>query len=89
MKTLRLQITGKVQGVWFRESMRAEAERLSVTGWVCNRADGSVEAMIQGPDEAVDTLVAWTRKGPPLARVDQVVQHAGEGQYTRFDKRAG
>ncbi len=58
MKALRLQILGRVQGVWFRESMRHEAERLGVTGWVCNSDDGSVNAMVQGSNEAVDTLLA-------------------------------
>lgn len=89
MKTLHLRITGRVQGVWFRESMRQEADRLGITGWVCNRADGSVEAVIQGVDEAVDALLAWTHKGPPMARVEQVVQRPFQGQYTGFEKRAG
>lgn len=89
MKTLHLRITGKVQGVWFRESMRQEAERLGVAGWVCNRADGSVEAVIQGSEAAVDALLAWTHKGPPMARVEQVVQCPFQGHYTHFEKRAG
>jgi acylphosphatase len=66
MKTLRLQILGRVQGVWFRESMRREAERLGVAGWVRNAPDGSVEAVVQGPDEAVDALIAWAHDGPPM-----------------------
>ena len=88
MKTLHLQITGKVQGVWFRESMRQEAERLGVAGWVRNQADGSVEAVIQGSTEAVDTLLAWAHQGPPQANVEQVTQRAAEGQYTHFEKRS-
>jgi acylphosphatase len=84
METLRLTIQGRVQGVWFRESMRQEAERLGVAGWVCNRPDGSVEAVIQGPIESVNALLDWTRIGPPLARIDHIVQTRAEGQYLDF-----
>lgn len=88
MKTQHLQIEGRVQGVWFRESMRREAERLGVTGWVRNAPDGSVEAMVQGPDEAVDALIEWARIGPPLARVDRVTQKAAQGEFSSFAKRS-
>ena len=73
MQTLHLQILGRVQGVWFRESMRQEAERLGVTGWVCNLPDGSVEAVIQGSTEVVNALLAWTKTGPPMAQVERVI----------------
>lgn len=88
MKTLHLEITGRVQGVWFRESMRREAERLGVTGWVRNRPDGSVEAVAQGAPEAVDALVEWARSGPPQARVERIVQTETDGDYRIFEKRA-
>ena len=68
----RLVISGRVQGVWYRESMRQEALRLGVDGWVRNRADGTVEAVICGPPAQVDALLAWARTGPPLARVSDV-----------------
>jgi acylphosphatase len=68
----RLQITGLVQGVGFRYAMRHEAARLGVSGWVRNRGDGSVEALLQGTVEAVEALTAWARRGPPGSRVDQV-----------------
>lgn len=68
----RLEIRGHVQGVFFRESMRAEAARLGVTGWVRNRKDGSVEAFVQGEKEAVDELETWAQEGPPAARVENV-----------------
>ena len=87
MKTQRLLIHGRVQGVWFRESMRREAERLGVTGWVRNTPDGSVEAVIQGPNTAVDTLIAWARIGPPQARVARIEQTDTQGHYSRFEKR--
>ena len=55
----RLVIRGWVQGVWFRESMRREAEALGVAGWVRNRTDGTVEALVEGTPEAVDAIVHW------------------------------
>ena len=87
MKTLHLQIEGRVQGVWFRESMRREAERLGVTGWVRNAPDGSVEAVVQGADEAVDALIEWARSGPPLARVDRLTHKDAQGEFSSFAKR--
>ena len=87
MKTLHLRIFGRVQGVWFRESMRREAERLGVAGWVRNQPDGSVEAVAQGAPAAVDALVAWARIGPPQARVERIVETETEGHYRVFEKR--
>ena len=66
----RVVVTGRVQGVFFRDSTRREARRRRVSGWVTNRADGSVEAVFEGEPDAVDALVAWTRRGPVRARVD-------------------
>lgn len=87
MRTQRLRVHGRVQGVWFRESMRLEAERLEVTGWVRNAPDGTVEAVIQGAPDAVEALIDWARRGPPLARVDGVDIDEAQGRYTRFVKR--
>ncbi len=84
--TLHLLISGRVQGVWYRESMRLEAERLGVTGWVRNRRDGMVEAVVQGEEKAVNALLAWCRQGPPAARVDKVDATPATGNYTRFDR---
>lgn len=71
-KRVRVQITGRVQGVFFRDSTRQEAQRLGVAGWIRNRADGSVEGVFEGPKESVDQLVAWCEEGPPRAEVDNV-----------------
>jgi len=67
-----LHIVGYVQGVGFRESMRAKAHELGISGWVRNRRDGSVEALLRGAPEAVDALIAWARRGPAMARVTDV-----------------
>jgi acylphosphatase len=65
-------VSGRVQGVWFRESCREEAVRRGVTGWVRNLADGRVEAVFEGEPAAVDGVVAWCQGGPPRARVRNV-----------------
>jgi acylphosphatase len=72
---LHLVIRGRVQGVWFREATRLEAEKLGVRGWVRNCADGSVEAVLEGDAAAVRELEAWCHHGPPAARVLEVVSN--------------
>lgn len=81
--TYHLRAAGRVQGVAFRESMRAEALRLGVHGWVRNCRDGTVEAVVQGPCAAVETIVAWARQGPPAARVTQLTVQAPPAEYAR------
>lgn len=71
---LRLRITGRVQGVWYRGATEAEARRLSVDGWVRNLSDGSVEALIEGERPAVRALADWCRQGPPGAHVRDVAE---------------
>lgn len=68
----RLRITGRVQGVAFRASTVAAARQLGLRGWVANRADGSVEVVVEGDDVAVTALVRWCHEGPPAARVEHV-----------------
>jgi acylphosphatase len=68
----RVVVTGRVQGVFFRDTCREQARRERVGGWVRNRGDGSVEAEFEGPPAAVDRLVAWCRVGPPRADVEAV-----------------
>ena len=77
----RVVVSGRVQGVWFRESCRREAESVGVAGWVRNRADGAVEAVFEGESAPVLALVAWCRTGPPRADVErvEVVDEAPEG----------
>lgn len=86
--TRRLVIRGRVQGVWFRESMRLEAERLGVKGWVANRLDGSVEAIVQGSPAAVEAITRWARRGPEHAHVTEVTSSDASGEFSAFEKRA-
>ena len=85
--TRRLVIRGRVQGVWFRESMRLEAERLGITGWVRNRLDGGVEAVVQGSRDAVEAIERWAHRGPDHAEVADVEVSDAEGDYRSFEKR--
>jgi acylphosphatase len=86
-RTVRMVVRGRVQGVGYRFAALAEAERLAITGWVRNRADGSVEVLAQGPGEAIDALLAWTRRGPPAAKVQSVEGSEGEGMLASFQGR--
>lgn len=85
--TRRLVARGRVQGVWFRESMRIEAEALGITGWVRNRGDGSVEAVVQGTPDAVETITRWARRGPEAAAVASLEVTEADGAFERFEKR--
>jgi acylphosphatase len=80
----RVVVSGRVQGVWYRDSCRAEATRLGVAGWVRNRRDGRVEAVFEGDADAVESMVAWCRKGSPAAVVVDVDVHeeAPQGETT-------
>ena len=83
--TRHLAITGRVQGVGYRFYMQRKARELGVAGWVRNRRDGSVEAVVQGEAEAVEAMVAWTRRGPSSAMVAEVKVSEGSGDYVGFE----
>ena len=69
---VRVVVTGRVQGVFFRDSCRERARAENVAGWVRNRGDGAVEAEFEGTPPAVARIVAWCHDGPPRAHVDTV-----------------
>lgn len=72
LKTVKVEISGRVQGVWFRAWTCEQAESLGLNGWVRNRRDGSVEALVSGPDNDVDALLDLLWQGPPAAEVSSV-----------------
>lgn len=68
----RILVSGRVQGVFFRSETKKEADNWKVEGWVRNRQDGRVEAVLEGEEEAVKKVIAFCRQGPPQARVKDV-----------------
>ena len=70
--TIRLLISGRVQGVFYRMETRRAARRIGVTGWVRNLRDGRVEAVVEGTESKVAEMIAWCRKGPAMAHVADV-----------------
>ena len=91
MVTRQIRVRGRVQGVGFRYALRREAQHAGVRGWVRNRHDGSVEAVLQGEAGALARIVAWARRGPPAARVDELQESDPEPRfqqhYESFEER--
>jgi acylphosphatase len=81
-----LLIEGRVHGVGFRYEMTRQASQLGVTGWVRNTRDGKVEAMVDGPPERVDAIIAWARRGPAAAQVTDVRVSENPGSYDEFEQ---
>ena len=87
MKTTKhLLIHGRVQGVNYRESMRMQAQRLNVTGWVRNRSDGTVEAMVHGSPDDVAQMLDWCQRGPPGARVTSLQVEEASEAFEAFER---
>jgi acylphosphatase len=80
MKRLHLIVRGRVQGVFFRASTQNEARRLLLRGWVRNCADGSVEVLAEGDEEALASLQSWCQHGPPAAEVNSVAPTWSDAQ---------
>jgi acylphosphatase len=87
MVTKHLIITGRVQGVGYRNYMAYKARQFHITGWVRNRNDGSVEAVIQGTPENVDALIQRAHRGPSKASVSGVTVSEASGNFTDFITR--
>lgn len=86
--TKRLSVSGRVQGVGFRMYMQEKARSLGVIGWVRNRRDGSVEAVVEGTPQAVEAIIAWAHRGPPSAVVTGVkVADESAGSFPEFSQR--
>jgi acylphosphatase len=83
--TSHLVMHGRVQGVFFRDSMRGEAQRLAIRGWVRNTADGTVEAMVQGEKSAVAKIVQWAHRGPERAQISKIEVESGSGAFHMFE----
>lgn len=86
----RLVVTGRVQGVFYRAWFAERARALGLDGWIRNRADGSVEAVVQGPSEAVKEMVMLAHEGSPAARVERVTidEDASPETSVGFEQRA-
>ena len=82
--TRHLRISGRVQGVGYRYYMSRKARQIGITGWVRNRADGTVEAMVCGTPDLVASIVAWAHHGPARAGVAGVDIAEGSGEFAAF-----
>jgi acylphosphatase len=88
MITRNLRITGRVQNVFYRDWFVEQAQGIGITGWVRNRADGSVEALVSGSSEMIEAIVAKARQGSPASRVeDAVVTEAQAAVFDGFEQR--
>jgi acylphosphatase len=85
-RSVKVNVTGRVQGVGFRYSTQRQAQRLGVKGWVRNERDGSVTVVIEGPKAAVDEMVSWLHEGPGFANVADLnlQEYPYEGRYSSF-----
>jgi acylphosphatase len=72
MRRVRVKISGRVQGVFFRSSCADRADGLGLSGWVRNASDGAVEAVFEGGDAEIEAMLAWCRRGPPHANVERL-----------------
>lgn len=84
-----VRVAGRVQGVWFRQSTKQTADKFAVMGWVRNNLDGSVEAVFEGEQEAVQAVLDWCQQGPDMARVDdlQIIRQQATDEFIDFNVR--
>jgi len=84
---IRLLVTGKVQGVFFRQALKVIAIKNNVTGWVRNLEDGRVESLLEGDIDAVNAVVEWAHGGPANSRVDdvEIKNEVFKDEFTDFE----
>lgn len=84
---VRLRITGKVQGVYYRQNLKSIAKRKNICGWVRNLSDGSVEAVLEGSKLSIENIVSWSSNGPDGANVSSVTvtREPYEGDFSSFE----
>lgn len=90
LKTIKIRVTGRVQGIWFRGSAKREAERLGITGYAKNEEDGSVELVAQAKDPLMfQEFLKWCQDGPSIARIEKLTwsEFPGAPQYEEFQVR--
>jgi acylphosphatase len=89
MRTIHVIVEGRVQGVCFRDYTQRQAHRLNLSGWVRNRQDGTVEAIFNGADSDVMSMLEWLRRGSPRSRVDNIRSRdvTSEEDYSTFEVR--
>ncbi|MEK9148397.1 MAG: acylphosphatase [Patescibacteria group bacterium] len=87
MRRFVVKVTGQVQGVFYRHTARLHAEKLGITGFARNEADDSVAIVAEGEEEALNQFLEWCRRGPPLARVDEIKTEWREatGEHKGFE----
>lgn len=87
MKTIQINVTGRVQGVCFRADTQKQAAKFGITGFVKNKKDGSVEIIARSGQNKLDSLVDWCHKGPFMAKVSNVIvnEYASTETFTRFE----
>ncbi len=88
-KRVEIEVSGKVQGVFFRDGLRQKAEELGLTGWVQNEPSGSVRVVAEGDELGLQKLIEWSRLGTEQARVEKIKVEWGEakGEFKEFSIR--
>ena len=88
-KRAHILVSGRVQGIFFRDSARKKAKELGLTGWVKNLSDGRVEAVFEGDEAVADEMISWFRQGPVFAKVDdfKVIEDDYRGEFKDFEIR--
>ena len=87
-KSIRFLLSGRVQGVFFRASTKAQADKLQLSGWVRNCENGQVEGVASGTDQQLDAFISWLQQGPRMAKVDKLeIEDCDYQTFSSFDVR--